>query len=179
MLFRSIISSAIGGFAGITFGMGAGIVVNNIDATLIDYSNSASSILDTGYKISMSSNLFFIIISTILISYLGMFITERYIIPKLGKYTFDEEEPSQDDIITKKEKKGVIISLLVCFVLTLILIYCITPNLPFSGLLLYLKDKNYVNQLLGPSSYFRQGADRKSTRLNSSHPTTSRMPSSA
>ena len=101
-------------FAGITFGMGAGVVVNNIDSTLLGYSNGAASILDTGYKMHMSGNLFFMIISTILIAYLGMFITERYIIPKLGKYTFDEEEPSQDTLVTKKEKKGVIISLLVC-----------------------------------------------------------------
>ena len=144
-------------FAGITFGMGAGVVVNNIDSTLLGYSNGAASILDTGYKMHMSGNLFFMIISTILIAYLGMFITERYIIPKLGKYTFDEEEPSQDTLVTKKEKKGVIISLLVCLFLTLILIYCITPNLPFSGLLLYLKDKNYVDQLFGANSYFKQG----------------------
>lgn len=144
-------------FAGITFGMGAGVVVNNIDSTLLDYSNSASSILDTGYNMSISGNLFFMIISTFIIAYIGMFVTERYIIPKLGKYTFDEEEPSQDTIVTKKEKKGVIISLIVCLLLTLILIYCITPNLPFSGLLLYLKENNYVNQLFGINSYFKQG----------------------
>lgn len=144
-------------FAGITFGLGAGVVVNNIDMTLLDYTSSASSILDTSYKLHNAGNLFFMIISTLLIAYLGMFITERYIIPKLGKYTFDDEEPSQDTLVTKKEKKGVIISLLACLLLALILIYCITPNLPFSGLLLYLKDKNYVNQLFGPSSYFKQG----------------------
>ena len=144
-------------FAGITFGMGAGVVVNNIDSTLLDYSNSAASILDTGYNMSISGNLFFMIISTFIIAYIGMFVTERYIIPKLGKYTFDEEEPSQDTIVTKKEKKGVIISLIVCLLLTLILIYCITPNLPFSGLLLYLKENNYVNQLFGINSYFKQG----------------------
>ena len=144
-------------FAGITFGLGAGVVVNNIDMSLLDYTSAASSILDTSYKLHNAGNLFFMIISTLLISYLGMFITERYIIPKLGKYTFDDEEPSQDTLVTKKEKKGVIISLLACLILTLMIIYCITPNLPFSGLLLYLKDKNYVNQLFGPSSYFKQG----------------------
>lgn len=144
-------------FAGITFGMGAGIVVNNIDSTLIDYTNSAASILDTSYKCSIGGNLFFMIISTIFISYLGMFITERYIIPKLGKYTFDEEDPPQDGLVTKKEKKGVIISLLATLLLVLILIYCITPNLPFSGLLLYLKDSSYVDQLFGYNSYFKQG----------------------
>ena len=144
-------------FAGITFGMGAGVVVNSTDTTLLDYSNSAASILDTSYKMHLSGNLFFMLISTLLISYLGMIVTEKYIIPKLGKYTFDEEEPSQDTIVTKKEKKGVIIALLACFLMILILIYCITPNLPFSGLLLYLKEKNYVNQLFGFNSYFKQG----------------------
>ena len=144
-------------FAGITFGMGAGVVANNIDSILLDYTSSAVSILDSSYNVSISGNLFFMIISTILIAYLGTFITERYIIPKLGKYTFDEEEPSQDSLVSIKEKKGVILSLLVTFILVLILIYCITPGLPFSGLLLYLKDTSFVDQLFGYNSYFKQG----------------------
>ena len=144
-------------FAGITFGMGAGVVANNIDSVLLDYTSSAVSILDSSYNVSISGNLFFMIISTILIAYLGTFITERYIIPKLGKYTFDEEEPSQDSLVSIKEKKGVILSLLVTFILVLILIYCITPGLPFSGLLVYLKDTSFVDQLFGYNSYFKQG----------------------
>ncbi len=144
-------------FAGITFGMGAGVVANNIDSILVDYTGSAVSILDSTYNVSIGGNLFFMIISTVLIAYLGTFITERYIIPKLGKYTFDEEEPSQDTLVSIKEKKGVILSLLVSLILILILIYCITPGLPFSGLLLYLKDNNYVDQLFGYNSYFKQG----------------------
>ncbi len=99
-------------FAGITFGYGAGVVVNYIDSVLYNYSSSATSILDANYTVSLSGNLFFMLVSTVLIAYLGTFITERYIIPKLGKYTFDEEEPSPHDIVTSKEKKGVIISLL-------------------------------------------------------------------
>ena len=159
-------------FAGITFGMGAGVVANNIDSVLLDYTSSAVSILDSSYNVSISGNLFFMIISTILIAYLGTFITERYIIPKLGKYTFDEEEPSQDSLVSIKEKKGVILSLLVTFILVLILIYCITPGLPFydvynyldyanqkkiKNLLLYLKDTSFVDQLFGYNSYFKQG----------------------
>lgn len=144
-------------FAGLSFGYGAGIVVNSTDSILFNYTNSATTILDIGYKVSLNGNLFFIILSTILIAYLGTFITERYIIPKLGKYEFDEEEPSIHDIVTLKEKKGVILSLIISFILILILIYCIIPGLPFSGLLLYLKEENYVDQLFGNNSYFKQG----------------------
>jgi len=144
-------------FAGITFGYGAGVAINSIDSILVNYSSSATTILDASYNVSLTGNLFFILISTFLISYLGMFITERYIIPKLGKYTFDEEEPSPHDIVTSKEKKGVIISVIAFIVLSLGLIYCIIPGLPFSGLLLNLQSEGYVEQLFGSSSYFKQG----------------------
>ena len=46
------------------------------------------------------------------------------------------------------------------------------------GMLFYFKYANFVLSSLN-SLFGTQFADRKSTRLNSSHPTTSRMPSSA
>ncbi len=144
-------------FAGITFGYGAGLITNGLDGSLISYTKSATSILDKSYEVSLQGNIFFMIISTLLIAYLGMIITEKYIIPKLGRYTFDAEEPNNEQELTIKEKKGVVLSLLVSLVIILILIYCITPGLPFSGLLLYLKDKSYVDQLFGANSYFSQG----------------------
>ena len=49
--------------------------------------------------------LFFTIVSTILVAYVGMVVTERFIIPKLGKYSFDEEEPSQLGEVSKKKEK--------------------------------------------------------------------------
>ena len=45
----------------------------------------------------------------------------------------------------------------------------------FTGYTAYLVDKAYYDSL----SAVTAESDRKSTRLNSSHPTTSRMPSSA
>lgn len=141
-------------FAGITFGYGANFVVNGLDASLIPYTRSSTKILDSTYNINLNGNLFFIIISSIILSYLGMFITEKYIIPKLGKYNFEEVE---DKELTNKEKKGLALSLIALTFLTIITIYCIIPGLPFSGLLLYLKDSTYTEQLFGYNSYFNQG----------------------
>ena len=146
-------------FAGISFGSGANIIVNGLDAALINYTKSGSSILDSSYKVSTSGNLIFMIISTILIAYVGMIITEKYIVPKLGKYTMDEEEELDFNIdITTREKKGVIISLIAMLIIALVVIYCIIPGLPFSGLFLYLKDSTYIEQLFGANSYFKQGS---------------------
>ena len=145
-------------FAGITFGYGANIVVNGLDSALIDYTSSASSILDSVYKVNINGNIYFMVISTILLAYLGMIITERYVIPKLGRYNFTEEETVEiNKEVTIKEKKGVSIALLTSLLIVLILIYTIIPGLPFSGLFLYLKDSLYVDQLFGDNSYFNQG----------------------
>ena len=145
-------------FAGVTFGYGANIVANGLDAILIEYTESATRILDSTYSVGVNSNLIFMIVSTFLIAYIGMIVTEKFIIPKLGKYRFSEEEK---EVIerepTSREKKGVLVALLFLAIIVLVLIYCITPGLPFSGLLLYLKDDLYIEQLFGDNSYFYQG----------------------
>lgn len=146
-------------FAGITFGSGANIVVNSLDSSILPYTKSATTILDVSYKVNTYGNIIFMIVSTILIAYVGYIVTEKIIIPKLGKYHFEEEiieerkiEPNQTEI------KGLIIAILSVVVVSIPLIYCIIPGLPFSGLLLYLKDTGYVNQLFGSNSYFNQGS---------------------
>lgn len=146
-------------FAGITFGYGANVVANGLDNIMYSYTQNATKILDQNYIVNMHGNVIFIIVATFLISYLGMIITERYIVPKLGKYTIPEEEiEDMTRELTNKEKKGVTIALLSLLVISIVLIYCIIPGLPFSALLLYLKDKPYVAQLFGDNSYFNQGS---------------------
>ena len=88
-------------FSGITFGYGANAIVNRLDSVLLDYSNKATSILDSAYNVNLYGNVIFTIVSAFLLSYVGMIVTERFIIPKLGKYYFDEEEPSQDGEVSK------------------------------------------------------------------------------
>lgn len=146
-------------FAGISFGYGANIVVNGVDNLLIGYTQNATKILDQNYVVSLSGNIIFMIFATLLISYLGMVITEKYVVPKLGKYTIDEEEGIDLTVeVSKKEKKGVIVAILSTIILSIILIYCIIPGLPFSGLFLNLKESTYVAQLFGDGSYFKQGS---------------------
>ena len=145
-------------FSGITFGYGANFIVNRLDSILLQYTSKATAILDSSYEVNLYGNVIFTLISTLLLAYIGMIVTERFIIPKLGKYYFDEEEPSQEYVPSKKERKGVIISLLATSVVTVILIYCLVKGLPFSGLFLDLSQNSYVDMLFGDGSYFYQGA---------------------
>ena len=145
-------------FSGITFGYGANIIINRLDSMLTNYSSKASMILDSSYSVNLYGNIIFTAVSMILIAYVGMIITERFIIPKLGKYYFDEEEPSQVGEVSKRERKGVIISLGATSIAVLILVYCLIKGLPFSGLLLDLSQNKYVDMLFGEGSYFYQGS---------------------
>lgn len=145
-------------FSGITFGYGANFVINNLDSILLEYASKATVILDSSYRVNLYGNIIFTLISTILLSYVGMFVTERFIIPKLGKYSFDEEEPSQDTVVSKKERKGVVISLLATFAIFLLLGYCLIHGPKYSGLLLDLSQSSYVDMLFGQGSYFYQGS---------------------
>lgn len=146
-------------FAGISFGYGANIVANGVDNTLITYTQNATKILDQNYVVSLHGNIIFMIFATLLIAYLGMVVTEKYVVPKLGRYTIDEEDNIDlTTEVSKKEKKGVVMALLSTLIVVFILVYCIIPGLPFSGLFLNLKEKTYVAQLFGDGSYFRQGS---------------------
>ena len=146
-------------FAGITFGSGANIVANSLDSTLLPYTKSATTILDVTYKVNTNGNLIFMIVSTLLIAVVGTIVTERVIIKKLGKYHFTEEETTEIKLRPSNvEEKGLIIAILSVILVSLIIIYCIIPGLPFSGLLLELKESSYINQLFGTNSYFYQGA---------------------
>ena len=145
-------------FSGITFGYGANVIINRFDSMLTLYSNKASTILDSSYNVNLYGNIIFTAISMILVAYVGMFVTERFIIPKLGKYCFDEEEPSQEYVPSKKERKGVILSLGATLIVVILLVYCIIKGLPFSGLFLDLSQDKYVDMLFGEGSYFYQGS---------------------
>ena len=146
-------------FAGITFGYGANIIVNGVDNILITYTQTATKILDQNYAVSLTGNIIFMIFSTLAIAYLGMIITEKYVVPKLGKYNLEEEENIDLDVeVTKKEVKGVGVAILFTTIVSLAIIYCIIPGLPFSALFLNLKEKTYVAQLFGDGSYFKQGS---------------------
>lgn len=146
-------------FAGISFGYGANIVVNGLDNVLFLYTQNATKILDQNYVVNLSGNIIFMIVATLLIAYFGMIVTEKYVVPKLGRYTINEDDGIDlESELTKKEKKGVIISILFTFLICLIILYCIIPGLPFSGLFLDLSASSYVAKLFGEGSYFNQGS---------------------
>ncbi len=168
---RNPILGIVTAFCGVSFGYGVSIFVGSTELSLINYTKDAASLVDEATHIALTSNLIFIIVATIILSVVGTIIIEKIIAPKIGKYKKDDEfakteqykaiitEEQEQQIIEKDkyEKRGLRAALIVTMIFIMIFIYALIPNLPFSGMLLDMKEKAYVYQLFGDNSYFQDG----------------------
>lgn len=137
----------------------------------METTSAAAALIDANNHISLTSNLIFIIVASIVLTIVGTIIIEKIISPRLGKYKekedmskteelriIDLEEEQQHKIEReRKEKKGLRYALITFLVVVVIFIYMVIPGLPNSGLLLDMKETTYLNQVFGPNSYFQDG----------------------
>lgn len=168
---RNPILGIVTAFCGVSFGYGVSIFVGSMEVSLMEYTKVAASLIDESTHIGLSSNLIFIIVSTVILSIVGTIIIEKIIAPKIGKYKREEEfskteqyhvinieEEEQKEIERNKyEKRGLRFALIASILVLIIFIYALIPNLPYSGMLLDMNEKIYVNQLFGENSYFQDG----------------------
>ncbi len=142
-------------FAGLTCGTSINIFMNSIESSLLEYTRLAANSLDATYQIGNWSYLFVMVLATLGVSYVISVITEKYVIPKLGKYGEDDDEEAF--YLDKRKKRGLIFSLGVASIYLLIFIYNIIPGLPLSGNLLDYSQTLYIDKLFGYNSFFNQG----------------------
>lgn len=168
---RNPLTGIVTAFCGVAFGYGVSIFVGSIEVSLMGTTSAAAALIDANNHISLTSNLIFIIVASIVLTIVGTIIIEKIISPRLGKYKekedlskteelriIDLEEEQQHKIEReRKEKKGLRYALITFLVVVVIFIYMVIPGLPNSGLLLDMKETTYLNQVFGPNSYFQDG----------------------
>lgn len=138
-------------FLGIVLGYGTGLFSTYQDYLLGMLTQASATLeVDKSYQFKMNSNLYIMLTSTILISVLGTYIINKFLIPKLPKNVKEEDEL----VISKK---ALIISFITMLILLGITIYMIIPGLPGSGILLDKNSELYVAKLLGDNAPFKEG----------------------
>lgn len=80
-------------FAGVAGGFGVNFLITPTDAILTEITNEAIGLVDPGRTIDLTSNLYFGIGSTILITLIGAITTTRIVEPRLGAYNAAESAP--------------------------------------------------------------------------------------
>ena len=105
---RHPIAGMAAGFAGVSGGYSANLILGTIDPLLAGLSQEAARIVDPAYTVNPTANYYFMVASTFIIAFLGTWITEKIVIPRLGKYEDDESEKEEIVKLTAVEKKGLI-----------------------------------------------------------------------
>lgn len=170
---RNPLAGIAAAFAGVAFGYSVSFFVGATDMSLIPYTMGAANLIDDTFYVRMTSNLFIMIFSCIVISIVGTILTEKYIVKKIGRYVhktkdeldqtkeieyLDLQYEEQKKIKTEeKEKKGLKYALIAAIIVAVIFIYMIIPGLPLSGALLDQTQESYAYQLFGDNSYLEAG----------------------
>ncbi len=134
-------------FAGVSGGYSANLFIGPLDAILAGISTEAAHLVAPNYTVNAASNFYFSAVSTLLITLVGTWVTERIVIPRLQPIAPDQNQlelsaqefapkPSPDkpspDKLSPNEQRG----LKFCGVFTLIFIGLLCLGLlPENGIL--------------------------------------------
>ena len=135
-------------FIAITIGYGTGIIYNYQMYELGNITELATQSIINEYNYELLSNIFLLIVSTIILTIAGTIVLERF----SKKYNRNEAVDNLN--ISKKASKATLITFIV---LAILFIYCLIPGLPKSGLLLDKTQPTYIGKLFGGDSPLNQG----------------------
>ena len=112
-------------FAGVSGGFSANLIINPLDPLLAGLSQSAAQLIKPNYQVSATSNYYFMIVSTFIITLIGWFVTEKIIEPRLGSYNQDVDIPMER--LTASERKGLLWAGLSLLIFTGIILALVLP----------------------------------------------------
>ena len=104
-LGRHPIAGIAAGFAGVSGGFAANIVIAPLDPMLAGFTTEAARIIDSNYEVLPTAYYYFMVVSSFVIAFVCTIVTDKWIEPRLGKYTGDVQ---REEIVqpTALEKKG-------------------------------------------------------------------------
>ncbi len=114
-------------FAGVSGGFSANPLPSALDPLLQGFTQPAAQILDAGIEINPLCNYYFTACSSVLITLLGWYITDKIIEPRLLKTApvdEDAEKAPEMSTITPQEKKGFWVATAVTLIL--FVLFCLT-----------------------------------------------------
>ncbi|MEE8580465.1 MAG: AbgT family transporter, partial [Myxococcota bacterium] len=93
-LYKSVGRSPLVGlaavFAGVSAGFGANLLVTSLDPLLAGLSSEGAQLLDSGYRVAATANLWFMIVSTLLLTGVGWAVTTFWVEPRFEHKSVEE-----------------------------------------------------------------------------------------
>lgn len=124
---RHPIAGLAAAFAGVSGGYSANLLLGTIDPLLAGLSQEAAHIIDSSYEVNPAANYYFMFVSTFFIAVAGTWVTEKIVIPRLGKYS-GSEESEEIKPLSEDEKRGLKYTVVTVIILTGIILLGILPE---------------------------------------------------
>lgn len=81
---RQPLAGIAAAFAGVSGGYSANLLIGPLDVLLAGLSTEAAQLVDSGYEVSAAGNYYFIVASTLLVTVVGTWVTEKWVEPGLA-----------------------------------------------------------------------------------------------
>lgn len=97
------------GFAGVSAGFSANLLITSLDPLLAGLSTEAARLMDPGYEVQPTANYYFMAASVFYLTALGTFVTNRFVEPRMGRWESDyATDPGslEEGAVTPEQKKG-------------------------------------------------------------------------
>ncbi len=113
-------------FCGVSGGFGANFFIGSIDPILAGISTSAAQLIDPEMVINPAVNYYFMIASSFVVLFVGTWVTERIVEPRLGQYTGTAERFAIVQL-TRTEKRGLLYAAVTAIVFVIALAFTVIP----------------------------------------------------
>jgi aminobenzoyl-glutamate transport protein len=123
---RHPIAGIAAAFAGVSGGYSANLLLGTIDPLLAGLSEEAARIINPAYEVNPACNYYFMVASTFFIAVAGTWVTERIVVPRLGKYA-GGEEAGKLERLDADEKRGLLYAAVVGVLFTAFLLLGTVP----------------------------------------------------
>lgn len=115
------------GYAAACAGFSANIILAGTDALLAGITQEAAHILDASIEVNPAVNWYFMLTSTIILTFVGAWVTDKLIAPRLGDYTGSGTVEAEKDL-TPLENKGLRNCAIATVVFLLVLSIFVVPR---------------------------------------------------
>lgn len=103
---RPPLAGVAAAFAGVSAGYSANLLLGPVDAILSGMSTEAVAIVAPDYTVGIEGNYYFAAVSTVLLSLLGAWVTERWVLPHLTLEAGGERAPTVPEALSSDDRRG-------------------------------------------------------------------------
>lgn len=120
------IAGLIAGYAATNAGFTANVLITATDALLYGVTEEAAQLIDPEISLTPAINWYFMIASTFLLTFVGVFVNDRIITPRLGEYRGSEK--ASERVATDVEKKGLRNTGIFTLIYIALFLVCLIPH---------------------------------------------------